>query len=414
MRWATRVRALELMRGSFWVFSVPGLALGVLSGALFIRLDRHYHWRLLELTAGGAQAFLGSSVATLISLLGIAFSVVVLIVQLSAAQLSPRAVKPALGGVYAKAILTLTVFALGYVLAALLSSGKEEAPQLSVLLSIPLVVGSIIGFVGFLDRVGRHTRHAYVIETLVRATAESIARVYPLARGERAPPCAEERATPGSPAAIVRYDGREGFVQAYHLQSLARQAERLGVHLQIVHGVGEYLYPGCELFRVLGAEAAAFQAEVRDSVVVGAERSLSDPLYGFRLLVDIAIKALSPAINDPTTAVAVLDAEQYLLSFLAGRDLSRPIHRSPRVELILPTWEAYVEIACTEIRLFASTSISVLRRMRALLDQLGAQVRPEGRAVLSRQLALLTRAAEALHAPEDRAMGEVGDPKGLG
>src|SRR5262249_13579752 len=143
------------------------------------------------------------------------------------------------------------------------------------------------------------------------------------------------------------------------------------------------------------------------------------PAFVFRILVDIASKGLSPAINDPTTAVLVLDQIHHLLRNVGGRHLDNGEVRDPEGRLRLvyrtPDWEDFVRLAVTEIRQFGGSSIQIARRLRAMLENL-VQTLPETRAVLLRQeLALLERSAERSFAePEDRALAGVSDLQGVG
>src|SRR5262249_24880219 len=152
----------------------------------------------------------------------------------------------------------------------------------------------------------------------------------------------------------------------------------------------------------------------------GQERTLEqDPTFAFRIVVDIALKALSPAINDPTTAVLALDRIQYLLRVVGNRHLDDGLIRdgAGRLRLVYrtPDWAGFVHLAVTEIRQFGGESIQIARRLRAMLEAL-IQAVPEPRAALLRkELALLHRSAErAFVEPEDRALAEIRDFQGVG
>lgn len=153
---------------------------------------------------------------------------------------------------------------------------------------------------------------------------------------------------------------------------------------------------------------------------VGQERTLEqDPALGFRILVDVASKGLSPAINDPTTAVLAIDQIHHLLRNVGGRHLDdeRVRDAAGRVRLVYrtPGWGDFVQLAVTEIRHFGVESIQVARRLRAMLEDLTGTL-PEVRApLLRRELDLLHRSAERFFVePEDRALAEVGDLQGVG
>jgi uncharacterized membrane protein len=157
-----------------------------------------------------------------------------------------------------------------------------------------------------------------------------------------------------------------------------------------------------------------------DTVALGAERTMEqDPAFPFRIIVDIASKALSPAINDPTTAVLALDQIHHLLRNLAGRRLDTGLvhDRDKRLRLIYrtPDWEDFVSLAVVEIRHFGASSIQVARRLRAMLEDLIQAVPAERRPPLEAELRRLQRAAErAFSDPEDRAHAAQGDSQGIG
>ena len=108
---------------------------------------------------------------------------------------------------------------------------------------------------------------------------------------------------------------------------------------------------------------------------MGDERTLDDdPAFAFRMMVDVAIKALSPAVNDPTTAVQALDRIEDLLRYAAAKHLSVGVVTDAtgvmRLVYPTPTWEDLVELALDEIRAFGAGQYQVARRLRALLDAL--------------------------------------------
>ena len=144
-----------------------------------------------------------------------------------------------------------------------------------------------------------------------------------------------------------------------------------------------------------------------------------DPTFAFRILVDIAIKALSAAINDPTTAVLAIDQLHRLLRVVGLRKLRGEVFRDEAGELRLvfrtPNWEDYVHLACTEIRHCGAGSIQVMRRMRSMLGNLMQTLPPHRHAELRQQLKLLDRTVDGHYAfPEDRALAGIADPQGLG
>jgi uncharacterized membrane protein len=144
-----------------------------------------------------------------------------------------------------------------------------------------------------------------------------------------------------------------------------------------------------------------------------------DPALAFRIMVDIALKGLLPAINDPTTAVLAIDQIHQLLRNVGSRHLDdeRVRDATGRVHLVYwtPAWEDFVQLAVTEIRHFGGASIQIARRLRAMLENL-IQTLPDERApLLHQELSLLDRSAKRFFSePEDRALAEVSDFQGVG
>jgi uncharacterized membrane protein len=145
------------------------------------------------------------------------------------------------------------------------------------------------------------------------------------------------------------------------------------------------------VLRVHGGTRPLPERALRRLVRLGAERTFEqDPKYAIRLLVDIAIKALSAAINDPTTAVQALDQVEDLLMRLGSRSLtagrSRDAQGKIRLVFPVPSWEDFLVLAFDEIRFYGASSIQVMRRMRALLQDLTEHVPPERRSALQNYL----------------------------
>jgi uncharacterized membrane protein len=110
-------------------------------------------------------------------------------------------------------------------------------------------------------------------------------------------------------------------------------------------------------------------------------------------MVDVAIRALSPAVNDPATAVQVLDYLGEVLSVIGSTDLAKRAQPAPGVRAAVVMrarrWEDYLALALTEIREYGTSSVQVTRRLRALLEELRETVRPEHRAAIDDELARL-------------------------
>ena len=171
---------------------------------------------------------------------------------------------------------------------------------------------------------------------------------------------------------------------------------------------------------MLKAAAAIDDSLLRGQVAFGRERTIEqDPTFAFRVIVDIAIKALSKAINDPTTAVIAIDQLHRLLRLVGSRHLhdENILDRKGQLRVIFrtPNWEDFVQLAFSEICLYGAENFQVARRLRAMIDNLIESL-PEPRLpALRRQLDLLDRTLEKLYLfPEYLARARVPDSQGLG
>ena len=156
-------------------------------------------------------------------------------------------------------------------------------------------------------------------------------------------------------------------------------------------------------------------------VALGTERTLDqDPAFAIRIMVDIANLALSPAVNNPTTAVQVLDQLAEVLRLIGGTELSSSrlgagdkLHRG----LVIPvrSWEDYLQLGVTEIREFGSGSVQVVRRMRAMLEELHDEVRPEHRPAVEEEIRRLSETVSRTFANSvDLDRAGVADAQGIG
>jgi uncharacterized membrane protein len=183
--------------------------------------------------------------------------------------------------------------------------------------------------------------------------------------------------------------------------------------------VGDFVARGDTLCRVYPAGTLKPQP-LHASFAFGDERTPEqDPLFVFRILVDVASKALSPAINDPTTAVLAIDQIHHLLRQVGRRSLDTGEVRDSGGNLRLlyrtPDWEDFVLLGLTEIRQFGSQSIQVARRLRAMLEHLISVLAPQRAAVLREELRLLDSSVKRSFVdPEDRLSAGKADLQGVG
>ncbi len=182
------------------------------------------------------------------------------------------------------------------------------------------------------------------------------------------------------------------------------------------------MHTGGELIRVYGGENVdRAAAELEGMIALGEERTFDqDPAFAIRMMVDIANRALSPAVNDPTTAVQVLDHIGEVLGLIGRTDLeqrTKPTNADTpaAVVMVTPRWEDFVTLGLTEIREYGATSVQITRRLRALLEELLETVRPEHRAAIEEELRRLdANVADSWRDTVDLDRATVADRQGIG
>ena len=189
----------------------------------------------------------------------------------------------------------------------------------------------------------------------------------------------------------VRWSGLSAVLQVIDVPRLMKVAERENALIECRVGTGDTISE-CGVVALIHGEAdGQLEREVLKSLRAGAERTFEqDPAFAFRVLADIALRALSPAVNDPTTASQALDTSDGLLRLLATRDLDvgclRGPEGQPRVVLLLPAWDGYVGLALDEVLSIGLRSFQIRRRLERLLAELHQLVPPARRAAIEHRL----------------------------
>jgi uncharacterized membrane protein len=267
------------------------------------------------------------------------------------------------------------------------------------------VMGHSLRLVEIIDRV--HLRAETVIDTMYRDELDD---------------GTDPRITklPAIPAVTIHNRDRAGVVANLDVIRLVAEAQRLDTTIELAGAIGSYVATGSPLLLIADRRPGLDEDRLRHAVTLSDERTIDqDPLYALRLLVDIATRALSPAVNDPTTAVQALDRIEDILSVLAERRLDRGAIRDDqgRVRLVvpLPSWEDFVSVGLTEIRQYGASSLQVVRRLRAVLQDLLDRAPAVRRPALEAELLRLDETVEhSFPNPVDRQLALVADRHGLG
>jgi uncharacterized membrane protein len=208
---------------------------------------------------------------------------------------------------------------------------------------------------------------------------------------------------------------------AVNLKALVALAQKADAIIEFLPRVGDFVGTGEPVLRLYGDGAGSIdERRLRGAVAFGPERTIEqDSTFAFRIIVDIAIKALSKAINDPTTAVLAIDQLQRLLRIVGNRHLlgEEILDGAGQLRVVFrtPNWEDFVQLTFSEIRLYGAENFQIARRLRAMIENLAQTLPEHRRPALRNELDLLDRALAKLYPfPEDLALARVPDPQGLG
>ncbi|HUB45190.1 MAG TPA: DUF2254 domain-containing protein [Acetobacteraceae bacterium] len=418
--WNRWYAARSYLRSTLWLIPLTALALEQVTVRLVAAVDKTFYWIPEPATTASAVTGEMDTVVTLtMSFIVFTFGSLLVALQVASGQLTPRIIATTL---LQDNVIRFTVGL--FVFTLLFAAGarariENDIPHLTVTLAVLLGVASVTSFLYLIDHTARLLRPVSIVWRVGEHGIEVIESVYPDVIKEPHIPT-PERVRHDRPKRTVEHRGRSAIVLAVNLQALVEAARDADGVIEFVHRVGDFVATGETLFRLYGGATTIDDRLLRAQVALGPERTIEqDSTFAFRVIVDVALKALSTAINDPTTAVLAIDQLHRLLRLVGARhlhdDTLLDAERGLRVIFPTPNWDDFVQLTCREIRLYGARNFQVARRLRAMIDDL-ISVLPEARhPALLRELDLLDRTLARLHDfPEDYALARQPDLQGLG
>lgn len=417
--WAARFRLRQYAKASLWLVPTLGLVLGVLLAELALSADATdcppSGWHYSATTASGV---LTAIVGAMVALLGFVVTIGVLVVQQATGTLSPRYMRLWYRDRLQKAVLATFTGTFAFAFSLLRSIESDSVPDLGVTLAGAAVAVSLVLLLIYLNRF-THSLRPVAIADLVTRMGEAVFTSGAAAIRDAAPD-RPETVSSGDVVMRVRA-GQGGAIQAFNVQGLVREAARHNCLFVVPQLIGDFVPPGAVLVEVHGGTSAPDPVQVAGLVALGAERTIEqDPAFALRVLVDIAIRALSPAVNDPTTAVQVINyVERFLYmvgrTHLPGRYVLADRHGVARLVLPGRSWDSYLQLAVWEILDYGRSSVQICRRLRALLDGLLDALPPQQHPSLHTLTSLLQESVEREFTdPAHRAIAQQADLQGIG
>lgn len=387
-------RVLDRARSAFWLVPALCAVAAIVLAVGIVEIDEQigdFESRFLfPGPPEGARSLLGAIITSMITFTGLVFSITVVVLVLTSNQFSPRILRTFLRDRTIQWSLGIFVATFVYamtVIRTVLGTDGDGAfvPRIAVTVAFVLVLASVGLFIGYIDHVANLIRVSSIIATIGVQSRRLVEDRYPAG-----PPAPAAAPTLPDGAAVVA-NRRPGVVVSVNEPGLAERARRNDVVVALVPRVGDYVPAGAPLLRVGGAGdlEPGFEDDLVGLVAVDDERTMEqDVAFGFRQLVDIAEKALSPAVNDPTTACQAIDVMHDLLRRLATRAAPSGgvADTEGRVRVSVPRYlfDDLLAVAVAEVWHYGRDSTQVPERLTTMLRDLESAARPEHRPAVRR------------------------------
>lgn len=419
MRWNKRYGLKNYLKSSLWVVPVITIPLALMATRSLHRLDAWLGWNLLGFGVDGAKTLLEAFVTATLSFVVFTFGSLLVAIQVASAQMTPRIIATTLlRNDVVKYTVGLLIFTLMFALSAQNKIDRQEVSQLVVLVATLLGILSFAAFFYLIDYASRLLRPISILAHVGDDGIAVVESVYP--DPSSGPVKDDETLWLNAPDRVIQHRGTSGIVLAANLAPLLAEAVRTEGIIEFVPQVGDFVAVDEPLFNLFGGARGIDEKTLRASVALGSERTIDqDPTFAFRIVVDIAIRALSPAINDPTTAVLAIDQLHRMLRSVGKRNLrtDRILDGSGKLRLVFrtPNWEDFVHLAFSEIRSYGANNLQIVRRMRAMIENLVQTLPAYRHTALLTELSLLDRElARHFVYPEELALARIADSQGLG
>ena len=424
----------DKVRSDLWPLPVIGVVLALILGFWFPILDGQLDDSLPPTLknllfgggAGAASTVLDAIASSTVTVTSLTFSLTVVTLQLASSQFSPRLLRTFTSDLFVQVTLALFLATFTYSLTALRSvrsqdgSQAEFVPRLSVTVAFLLVTASVIGLVLFLAHLAQVIRVETMLATVQSGAGVTLRRELP-ARTEL--PWVGAVPTPPAHAALVHAPA-SGFLVAVDRDDLVAVASQLDAVIMIDRWPGTWLVEGTPIGAawprsgILDRSAVErLRRALAEAVRTGKERTSAEDIgYGLRQLTDVAVKALSPGINDPTTAVHALGHSASVMCEFTGRVLGAEVITDDdnvvRLALGRPAFADLLELAVAQPRRYGAADPDVLARVFGLLAEVGWKVElAEQRAAVAAQLRRLrsTVAAADFDDTERAMLSDLGE-----
>ncbi len=421
----TKLRHLwQEMRSSFWfvpaviVLGAVGLASALVAVDVTVHLSVVGRWPLLfGAGADGSRGLLTAVASSMITVAGVVFSITIVALALTSSQYTSRVLRNFMRDRVNQVVLGVFVGIFAYCLVVLrtIRGGDEGAfvPSVAVLVGLLLAFVGIAFLIYFIHHISISIQASSILAEAAEETIAAVDHLFPTGLGNEAGEDAD------GPPAVALGDhawthipaDQTGYIESVDGDGLLALARERRTLFRMERGVGEFVVEGTPLVSVAATDGLdrEMTSALNAVYIIGPQRSVhQDAGFGIRQIVDIAMKALSPGINDTTTAVMCLDYLTAILVRIAARRIETT-HRLDQGELRViargPNFESLMSEAFDQVRQNAEGNFAVLLRLLHALETIAAQTTNAGRRqTLRQQVGLIAPVAEqAVSSPRDAA-----------
>lgn len=386
---------------------VLGVAMVELSAA--VNAETLARWpRIFGASPEGSRSILGAIAGSMITVAGVTFSITMVAVTQASSQYTPRILRNFMRDRANQVVLGVFVGIFSYcvvVLRTIRGGDGSFVPHLAVLLGVLFAIVGIGVLIFFVHHIANTLEASEIISRISHETCEVIERMFPDRLDEPATGCPDPTHVPYPELPFDRWmpirAPATGYLQRLDARHVARVARESALVIRLERQVGEFTVAGQRLGWVTAyTDRSSVVEAARDlaaAFTIGRYRTTDqDPGFGIRQLVDIALKALSPGVNDPATAVTCVDYLGAIVAHAAPRRLEPPFRREPEapVDAPGPSFDSIVTNAFDEIRREAAGSVNVLARQMDVLAMLGDLTPPSRRPALLAHVDALELAAQ--------------------
>ncbi len=387
-----RSRGMRSHRERFWLLPAIGMAIGLVSGFGLVELDYALgidpgFFTFVDLQS--ARAVLQTIATVTVSVAGLTFSVTVVALQLASQQLSPRVMRTFQDDRLAQSVLAVFVGTFVYALIVLAKLTERGVPALSVSVAILGAVAAFGLFVAFIHHIIASLKASTIIKRIARDGRVAVRRRWPGEVGDApldprvAEGLVDARMDAASPVDVRT--SRAGYVRDIDGTRLLGVARSEDLLVEQRAAIGDFVLTGTVVARLWSRSALDddVSGHVLSCFGLDDERSVgADVAYPVRQLADVALRALSPSLNDPTTADNALDSMAELLVLFAREPLPAPVRVDrdgiPRLVAIVPRLDDLVRVGFEQVRVSAATQPTVAQHMLRLLDIVGETAHDHG------------------------------------